>query len=74
MVAGSKGKVVAAIKSGKYKTVAMMVGLTLVFFYNMPFEFWGINVAFGLLYLTHKICQTTVTLRWMSVIVINSKK
>ena len=51
MQAASKGKVQAAIKSGKYKTACMMVGLCLVFFYNMPFEFWGINVALGLLYL-----------------------
>lgn len=51
MQAASKGKVQAAIKSGKYKTACMMTGLCLVFFYNIPFEFWGINVAFGLLYL-----------------------
>ena len=38
MQAASKGVVVAAIKSGKYKTASMMVGLVLVFFYNIPFD------------------------------------
>ena len=51
MQAASKGKVQAAIKSGKYKTASMMVGICLVFFYNIPFEFININVALGLLYL-----------------------
>ena len=51
MQAASKGKVQAAIKSGKYKTATMMVGLCLVFFYNIPFAFWNIRVDLGLLYL-----------------------
>lgn len=50
MQAASHGKVVAAIKSGKLKTAAMMVGVTLVFFYNMPFEFINIRVDLFLLY------------------------
>ena len=50
MQASSKGKVVAAIKSGKIKTASMMVGLVLVFFYNLPFEFWNIRVADFLVY------------------------
>ena len=50
MQAASKGKVVAAIKSGKLKTAAMMVGTTLTFFYNMPFEFINIQVSLFLLY------------------------
>ena len=49
MQAASKGKVQAAIKSGKYKTACMMVGLVLVFFYNIPFEFLNIRVDLGLL-------------------------
>lgn len=48
--AASKGKVQAAIKSGKWKTATMMVGTTLVFFYNMPFEFINIRVDLFLLY------------------------
>ena len=51
MQAASKGKVQAAIKSGKYKTAIMMVGLCLVFFYNIPFEFINIRVDLGLLYI-----------------------
>ena len=50
MQAASKGKVVGAIKSGKYKTATMMIGTTLVFFYNMPFEFINIRVDLFLLY------------------------
>ena len=51
MEAASKGRVVAAIKSGKYKTAFMMVGITLVFFYNIPFEYIGIRVDLCLVYL-----------------------
>ena len=50
MEAASKGKVVAAIKSGKRKTAAMMTGICLVFFYNIPFEFINIRVDLFLLY------------------------
>ena len=50
MQAASKGKVVAAIKSGKWKTATMMIGLVLVFFYNIPFEFINIRVDLFLLY------------------------
>lgn len=45
MIAGSKGKVVAAIKSGKIKTALLMVGIVLTLFYNMPFELWNLKVA-----------------------------
>lgn len=45
MVAGNKGSVVAAIKSGKIKTACMMVGVTLTLFYNLPFELWNIRVS-----------------------------
>lgn len=50
MEAASKGVVIAAIKSGKYKTASLMVGTVLVFFYNLPFEIWNLNVADFLLY------------------------
>ena len=50
MQAASKGKVQAAIKSGKYKTASMMVGICLVFFYNIPFEFINIRVDLFLLF------------------------
>jgi CDP-diacylglycerol--glycerol-3-phosphate 3-phosphatidyltransferase len=45
MLAASKGKVVAAIKSGKIKTACLMSGLTLTFFYNLPFELWNVKVS-----------------------------
>ncbi len=50
MQAASKGKVVAAIKSGKWKTATMMIGITLVFFYNIPFEYINIRVDLFLLF------------------------
>ena len=45
MQAASKGTVVAAIKSGKLKTATLMIGTTLAFFYNLPFELIPINVS-----------------------------
>lgn len=51
MVAGSKGKAVGASVLGKLKTICMMSGLTLTFFYNIPFELIGLDVADGLLYI-----------------------
>ncbi len=51
MQAAKSGKVQAAIKSGKYKTAFMMIGLSLTFFYNIPFEFINIRVDLGLLFL-----------------------
>ena len=45
MLAASKGKVVAAIKSGKLKTACLMTGITLTLFYNLPFELWNLQVA-----------------------------
>ena len=45
MIAGSKGNVVAAIKTGKYKTACLMTGVALTLFYNLPFELWNIKVS-----------------------------
>lgn len=45
MVAGNNGRVVAAIKSGKIKTVCLMCGITLTLFYNLPFELWNVKVS-----------------------------
>ncbi len=45
MQSASKGKVQAAIKTGKFKTASLMVGTVLAFFYNMPFEFIGLDIA-----------------------------
>lgn len=51
MEAAGKGKVVAAIGSGKLKTATLMVGTTLAFFYNLPFALWNIRVDSCLLYI-----------------------
>lgn len=45
MVAGNNGRVVAAIKSGKIKTVCLMCGIALTLFYNLPFELWNVKVS-----------------------------
>lgn len=50
MEAASKGVVVAAIKSGKIKTASLMVGMTLLFFSNLPFELIGIRVDLFFIY------------------------
>ena len=50
MEAASRGKVVAAIGSGKIKTASLMVGVILVFFGNLPFELKSWNVAEFFLY------------------------
>lgn len=45
MASGNKGKVVAASILGKLKTICMMVGVSLMLFYNLPFELIGFPVA-----------------------------
>lgn len=50
MEAASKGKVVAAGGGGKIKTIALMVGIVLIFINNLPFELWNIRVADFMLY------------------------
>lgn len=49
MMAASKGKVVAAISSGKLKTACLMTGIVLTLFYNLPFELWNFKVSDALL-------------------------
>lgn len=50
MIAASRGKVVAAIKSGKVKTATLMVGISLTLFYNLPFELFNLRVSDFLLF------------------------
>lgn len=45
MVVGNKIGSVGASKTGKLKTIFMMTGVTLMLFYNLPFEIWGLRVA-----------------------------
>ncbi len=46
MACGNKGHVVGASILGKIKTIFMLVGVTLLLFYNLPFELLGVNVAY----------------------------
>ncbi len=50
MEAAAKGKVVAAIQSGKIKTASLMIGMVLLFFSNMPFELINIRVDLFFIY------------------------
>lgn len=45
MISGNKGKVVAASILGKLKTICMMCGVTLILFYNLPFELISFPLA-----------------------------
>ncbi len=45
MIAGNKGKVVAASKLGKIKSACMMTGISLTLFNNLPFELLNLNVS-----------------------------
>ncbi len=45
MVAGNKKGAVGASKAGKLKTICMMTGVTLMLFYNLPFELIGLRIA-----------------------------
>lgn len=44
MIAGKKNKAVGASIWGKLKTVCMMIGLSLTFFSNLPFELLGVRI------------------------------
>ena len=50
MHSAKNGIVVAASNSGKIKTFAMMTGLSLMFFYNLPFEIINIRIDEFLIY------------------------
>ncbi len=45
MAAGNSGQVVAASLMGKIKTLCMMSGITLILFYNLPFELYNVRIA-----------------------------
>ena len=51
MASGSKGKVVAASWPGKIKTICMLIGVSLTFFYNIPFAFIGEGIAVDSLFI-----------------------
>ena len=58
MIAGSNGKVVAAINMGKIKTACLMIGIILTLFYNLPFELLNLRVSDFLLIIA---CVLSVT-------------
>ncbi len=45
MVSGSQGKVVAASMLGKAKTICMMLGISFMLFYNLPFQLIHLPLA-----------------------------
>ncbi|MFV0498783.1 MAG: CDP-diacylglycerol--glycerol-3-phosphate 3-phosphatidyltransferase [Bacilli bacterium] len=51
MIVSSKGKVIAASKYGKLKTVFQMVGISLVLFHNYPFILINVPVDTILIYI-----------------------
>lgn len=51
MVSSGKGKVIPAGWMGKLKTICMMIGISLLFFNNLPFELLNLNVAEMLIFL-----------------------
>lgn len=60
MEAASKGKVVAAISSGKIKTASLMIGMILVFFGNVPFVY--INIKADLLFIYFATIMSLVSM------------
>jgi len=60
MEAASKGKVVAAISSGKIKTASLMIGMILVFFGNIPFVY--INIRIDLLFIYFATIMSLVSM------------
>lgn len=56
MIAASKGRVVAAGKTGKIKTMFLMFGIILTLCYNMPFEMFNLDIANFLLVLATVFC------------------
>ena len=60
MEAASKGKVVAAIKSGKIKTASLMLGIVLLFFNDVPFIY--INIRIDLLFIYFATIMSLVSM------------
>ena len=50
MNVATKGTVQAARMSGKIKTACLMIGIILTFFYNLPFELFGLQISKFFLY------------------------
>lgn len=61
MASGSKGKVVAASWPGKIKTICMMIGVTLTFFYNIPFAFIGKNIRLDYMFIFIAVVMSIIS-------------
>lgn len=61
MASGSKGKVVAASWPGKIKTICMMIGVTLAFFYNIPFAFIGKNIRLDYMFIFVAVVMSIIS-------------
>ncbi len=61
-----KGVVQAAKMPGKIKTAMLMVGITLMFFYNLPFEIWGFDVADAAIYFGVIMAIVSLADYWIS--------
>jgi len=63
----AKNKVIIkASKWGKVKTVCMMVGLSFLLFYNLPFEVWGFYFADILIYIATILSVVSGVLYFMN--------
>lgn len=43
--AASKGVIIGSIKLAKAKTILFMVSISMILFYNLPFELWNLKIA-----------------------------
>ena len=69
-----KGIVVPAGTFGKIKTCSMMIGLSLMFFYNLPFELMNIRVDEFLIYLATILSVVSGFEYYRQIMKKNSKK
>ena len=50
MAVGQKKGAVGASITGKIKTVSMLIGISLLLLYNLPFELFGLRIADGFIF------------------------
>ncbi len=67
MLSAKEGVIVKANNLGKVKTILMMVGLTLLLFYNVPFELWNIKLDIILIYLATMMSVVSGTVYYFEI-------
>ena len=67
MLSAKEGVIVKANHLGKVKTILMMVGLTLLLFYNVPFELWNIKLDIILIYLATMMSVVSGTVYYFEI-------